>query len=285
MKINSAVNLRTQEVYSIGQLRQLREDSASLHEIGCVHCHCPLVFVHDSITRSAYLRTKSNEKHALDCEDYFIQEERKVLYQTNQIRDGRLSSGEMRSRLRGVHRLVKDGNKLDTPSSTSKPRKPKTHSTGITTEKTVRKGIARINLKTEPDVELVDNQARRRIRMTRQLPESISRQSIGKTIGTGGFLRNVVIASGPDPRATIEIEHGGVVLPIRIRADVFQHQIGLRDRLSSLKNLLKYIGDNVILSAAVEIQPSIDGGIDAILFDENALMINNQPLAVFISIV
>lgn len=282
--IYKAKDSLTSKVYTISDLRKLSVEDGILRRLICVNCGCPMTFTHDSAARGAFLKTWNGQKHDQDCSNYFEREERKLLYETGQVQDGRLDAKALKTRLKRMDNLLKQTDEKGTinikPRSHKKTKNP---TSGMTTKNTQRNTVTRINPTTNPAISVVEKESHTHVRMDYRIVGTIEPKQIGRTIVIGGTLNKVTIGTTLDPRASLYVNYNGNKLVIRLRPDIFQRQIGLLDRIQSLRNILAKVGQQPNLSAIVEIQVSASGNIEAILLDENALHIDDQMLGVYIT--
>ncbi|ANK62974.1 hypothetical protein [Loigolactobacillus backii] len=276
---------QTKKIYTIDELRKLSDEDEILHRLVCINCGCPMTFTHDSASRRAFLKTWNRQNHDQNCNNYYDREERKVLYETGQIQNGRLNTAALNSRLKRMDRLLNEPKNSIKFTNNSAARKRNKHSVSeVTTDNTKRDSVTRISPTTDPSIAVIENGAHAHVRMDYRFIGTIGRKLIGRTIVIGGILEAVTIGKGLDPHVSFQVKYNGKDFLIRLRPDVFQRQVGFLNRIKSLRNILLVMDQKPILSAVVEIQSSTRGIVEAVLLDENALHINAQALGVYITL-
>lgn len=282
MKIFSAMDSETGHVYNVSEL-QNSEDEALLHRLVCTHCGCLLTFTHTSASRRAFISTRKKRDHDPSCIDFFKREARKVLYQTGEIKNSRLDKNALNSRLARMYRKLKKGS-VKPPLAIQRTPTSKAHISKKTDKKTARKQVIKLSPTTDPNASVLKGQGYSKIRMSQLTIDDVNARLVGQTVVLGGQLHQVQVQKGTDPSATLELRYNNKFLPLRIRADVFQYQVGLLDRLQSLQKKFAKVEDAVWISVVAEIQPAVRGDLEAVLRDESALKVNGQNLSVYLTI-
>lgn len=281
MKISVAKCSSNGKDYSLEELKALPDDDVVLSKLVCVNCGCDLTFTHDSAARGAFLKTKNGHSHADDCELFFEREERKTLYLTGQVVDGRLDAKSLKSRLKRMGKILKDPDFDKTADAKPRPKKKSTSET--TTGRTERVRTTRVNPTTRRSTAVIDEDSARSMRLDYRLASSVSEKAIGRTIVLGGYLKKVTLSGKNKNQATLIVEYEKKQISVRLRPNIFQYQIGLFGRLEMLSQRLLDDGTSPRIEAVVEVQRGINGDVEAELFDENALYLNEETLGLFVT--
>lgn len=282
IKIKSAKDSKTNKVYELKELLDLPDDSEILRRLVCVNCGCLLTFNHASAKRGAHLKTRNRQNHDSDCADYFEREERKELQKTGEIVSGRLDTKAMQKRLKTMRKRLFNPN--PTEDAKPKPKSRKNKPSGETTPNTERKLGTRIIPTTTPTAGIVDGERSGHVHMTYREIGQLSKQSLGQTVMTGGYLKEVSVSDQDEEHATIVLEFKGHTLKLKLYPDIFQYQQGLHRRIESLHAKLGLMEHQVEVTSAVEIGQDVGGNLEAILRDESAIDFDGQRLTVFLSI-
>ncbi|WEE36062.1 hypothetical protein [Lactiplantibacillus paraplantarum] len=282
MKIKVAKDLKDGKIYPIKELLTLPEDSEILDRLVCVNCACLLTLTHASFNQSAYLKTRNGQKHNQSCANFFEHEERKELLITGRVVNGRLDERAVSQRLKRMDKLLfgpeEEPAKPKSKPNSNKPNKP----SEVTTDGTKRRVITRVIPTTNPQVGFVDDTQNGHVRMKYRKIKELSRQSIGQTVATGGYLIDVKLSDDRE-HATIVLEFEGAKLNVRLRPDIFQYQIGLFNRVRTLSSRLGSLDGRPRVTALLEVGVDAKGQLEAVLRDETTISFNGQRLSVFIS--
>ncbi len=282
IKIKSAKDSKTNKVYELKELVDLPDNSEILRRLVCVHCGCLLTFTHASAKRVAHLKTRNGQNHDADCTDYFKREERKELQKTGEIINGRLDSNAMQKRLKTMRKRLFNPN--PTEDVKPNPKRTKNKPSGKTTPNTKRKSVTRIIPTTTPTAGVIDGERSGNVHMTYREIGQLSKQSLGQTVVTGGYLEEVSVSDRDEEHATIVLEFKEHTLKLKLYPDIFQYQQGLHRRIESLHAKLGLMEHQVEVTSAVELGQDADGNLEAILRDESAIDFDGKRLTVFLSI-
>ncbi|WP_065674418.1 hypothetical protein [Lactiplantibacillus pentosus] len=252
MKIKSAQDSRTSEIYTVKELLTLPDNSEILSHLVCMHCGCLLTLTHASQNQAAYLKTRNGQNHNPTCKDYFEHEERKELLVTGK-----------------------------TVAAKPKP-KDKPQVNGRTTPHTRRKAVVRVIPSTDPQIALVDDTQSGHVRMNYRAINELSERLVGQTVVTGGYATEVKLSADQE-HATIVLEFEKATLNVRLRPDIFQYQIGLFNRVKKLGDKLHSLRKQPEVVALLEIGVDSSGNLEAVLRDETTITFDDRPLSIFIS--
>ncbi|MGX6395311.1 hypothetical protein [Lactiplantibacillus pentosus] len=281
MKIKSAQDSRTSEIYTVKELLTLPDNSEILSHLVCMHCGCLLTLTHASQNQAAYLKTRNGQNYNPTCKDYFEHEERKELLVTGKIVNGRLDSRAVNKRLKRMRQLLFNSKDGKTVAAKPKP-KDKPQVNGRTTPHTRRKAVVRVIPSTDPQIALVDDTQSGHVRMNYRAINELSERLVGQTVVTGGYATEVKLSADQE-HATIVLEFEKATLNVRLRPDIFQYQIGLFNRVKKLGDKLHSLRKQPEVVALLEIGVDSSGNLEAVLRDETTITFDDRPLSIFIS--
>ncbi|MCC4410563.1 hypothetical protein LMB83_00635 [Limosilactobacillus reuteri] len=276
LKYSAAIDLRNDNLIPIEELITLDNNDEILKNLGCPICKCRLVLKHLSSSRGAYLSTKPGCNHSDTCNKRVEVKLRKERFKAIAHDDIYLTPKAQHARAVNFARRIMNSEKRKNRYSKKGLSKKlsKTKRIGEKT-KTVKGVVYRASI--NPNIgRKINNE---HVRLSAATPINVER-FINRTIEFGGFLEKLIF--GKESVIMVVSINRSKASIVMDPAFFRQSSKEYKDSLMVLKKFLDTSRMHPLITAIVDVVPSITGKVECLVRIDSALCFDGLSLGIYL---